>query len=133
MGKLYYKSSTTTSPNSKSSAAFSAGKLSQLKKSALRRGTWFRTLSRIERGIIDLTVKYVDNIRSQKLAKIVTAIVEKLQTATESTIERLVRSVGIPLARKISSIAVNWGNISASKWAGDLAFARFLALSFSKG
>jgi hypothetical protein len=32
-------------------------RLAEFKKTALRRGKWFKTLSRIERGIIDLTVK----------------------------------------------------------------------------
>ena len=44
--------------------------LSEAKKSALRRGVWFRSLSRVERGIIDLTVRYVDNVKSSKLAKV---------------------------------------------------------------
>ncbi len=125
--------SAANSSNSKSSGtAFSSGKLVEFKKAALRRGTWFRTLSRIERGIIDLTVKYVDNIRSAKLAKVVTAIVQKLQTAFESATDRLVRTIGLPLARKISDIAVRLGNLSAASWAEDLAFARYLTLSSPK-
>ena len=41
--------------------------LLEVKKLALRRKTWFRSLSRIERAIIDLTVRYVENIKSTKL------------------------------------------------------------------
>ena len=62
----------------------SVGMLTQAKTLALRRGVWFRTLNRVERGIIDLTVRYVDNIKSAKLAKVVTAIIEKLQLAMEN-------------------------------------------------
>ncbi len=116
----------------KSNNSVSPGKLAEFKKVALRRGTWFRALSQIERGVIDLTVKYVDNIRSEKLANVVTAIIAKLQLAMESTADRLVRTIGLPLARKNSNIAVSWGNSSASKWAEDLAFAKYLALSFGK-
>jgi hypothetical protein len=103
--------------------------LAEAKKLALRHGLWFRTLSRVERGIIDLTVRYVDNVKSAKLAKVLTAIMNKLRSAMESTLDKLVRNVGLPLAKKISDIAISWGNRLASKWAEDRAFARFLLLN----
>ncbi|HLN89834.1 MAG TPA: hypothetical protein VK253_07185 [Candidatus Binatia bacterium] len=107
--------------------------LRQYKKIAIRQGTWFRVLNRIERGIIDLTAKYVGTIRSENLAKIVTAIIEKLQHATETIADKLLRTVGLPLARKNSNIAVSWGNLSASKWAEDCTYARYLTLNANKG
>jgi hypothetical protein len=110
-------------------SAPSLSKLCEIKKHALRRGIWFKALSRIERSIIDLTVRYVDNIRSTKLATIVTAIIEKLQTATENTLDRLVRTIGLPHARKISAIGVRLGNPSAASWAEDFAFAKYLAIN----
>jgi hypothetical protein len=106
--------------------------LAQEKKLALRRRVWFKLLSRVERGIIDLTVRYVDCIKSVKLAKVVMAIMDKLKIATESIVDRLVRFVGLPLALRISQIAVSWGNHLASKWAEDHAFARFLIINFGK-
>jgi hypothetical protein len=110
----------------------SVGKLVEIKKDALKHRVWYKTLNRIERGIIDLTVKYVDCIKSTKLAKVVTAIIEKLQLTMESIAEKLVRTVGLPLARKISNIAVSWGNRLAKLWAEDRAFARFLVMNFAK-
>lgn len=107
----------------------SVGRLVEAKKLALRRCIWFKTLSRVERGIIDLTVKYVDTIKSIKLAKVVTAILGKLQSAMESMMDKLVRTTGLPLALKVSNIAMSWGNDSASKWAEDLGFARYLAVN----
>jgi hypothetical protein len=109
----------------------SVGTLAEAKKLALRRGVWFR-LNRVERGIIDLTVRYVDCIKSGVLAKVVAVIMEKLQSSMESIVDRLVRTVGLPLARKISDIAVSWGNRLASMWADDVAFARFLVVNFGK-
>ena len=110
------------------------GILTQTKKLALRQGVWFKILSRVERGVIDLTVRYVDNIKSAKLAKVVTAIMDKLQSAMESIVDRLVRTIGVPLAKKISCIAVGWGNVSAKSWASDLSFAAFLvAMHISNG
>ncbi len=113
-------------------SSLSIGRLAEAKKTALRRGVWFRSLNRVERGIIDLTVRYVENIKSTKLAKIVTAIIEKLQTTMESTADKLVRTIGLSLARKISEIALNWGNHLASTWAEDRSFARFLVVNFGK-
>jgi hypothetical protein len=98
------------------------------KKAALRRGIWFRALNRVERGVIDLTERYVDRIKSSKLAYVVTAILEKLKLATESAVDRLVRTVGLPLAQKISLIAQKLGNLSAQSWASDTSFACFLAI-----
>jgi hypothetical protein len=106
--------------------------LAEAKKIALRRGVWFRLLNRVERGILDLTVKYVNTIKSRKLAIVVTAIIGKLQSAIESTVDKLVRTIGLPLARKISNIAVSWGNRLASVWADDCSFAKFLVLNFAK-
>ena len=106
--------------------------LVQAKKLALRRGVWFRVLSRVERGVIDLTVKCVDNVKSRRLAKLLTAIISKLESAMESVVDRLVRTVGLPLAQRVSNVAVGWGNRLASVWACDRSFARFLVVNFAK-
>jgi hypothetical protein len=107
-------------------------KLAEAKRAAFRRGVWFRVLSRIERGVVDLTLRYVDNIKSAKLAKVLTAIMEKLQQTTENRTDRLVRLIGVPLAKKASGIAVSWGNLSAESWANDRGFARYLAFNSTK-
>jgi hypothetical protein len=112
--------------------SLSIGKLIEAKKLALKRRLWFKNLSRVECGIIDLTVRYVATIKSIKLANVVTAILSKLQSANESIVDKLVKKVGLALARKISEIAVNWGNHLASKWAEDHAFARYLAFNVDK-
>lgn len=105
------------------------GRLVIAKKLALRHRVWFKSLSRVERGIIDLTVQCVDSIKSGKLANVVTAILEKLKLATESIVDRLVRTVGFSLAQKISAVAVGLGNRSATHWAVNAEFARYLAVT----
>jgi hypothetical protein len=57
---------------------------------------------------------------------------EKLQLTMETIADKMVRTAGLPLARKISNLAVSWGNRSASKWADDRDFARYLAFSSVK-
>ncbi len=100
---------------------------------ALRRRIWFRAINRLERGVLDLTIRYVDSIRSQKLAKLVTAIINKLTSSMENAVDYMVRKIGRPLAQKISTIAYNWGNRSARQWAIDKEFARYLAVSSNAG
>ena len=112
--------------------SLSIGKLIEAKKLALKRRLWFRSLSRVERGIIDLTVRYVASIKSIKFANVVTAILSELQSAIETIVDKLVKKVGLSLARKISEIAVSWGNKLASKWAEDHDFARYLASNVAK-
>jgi hypothetical protein len=112
-----------------SKSLISVTELSKIKILALRQKVWYKSLNHLERSIIDLTVKYVDSIKSTKLAQVVTGIVSKLESALESIVDRLARSVGLSLAQKISSIAVSWGNRSAHAWADDLAFARYLAVT----
>jgi hypothetical protein len=107
----------------------SVGRLFEARKVALRCGVWFRALDRAERGILDLTIRCLDTIRSARLAKVVTAILIKLKLAVESTVERMVRVVGRSLAQKVSSLALSWGNRSASQWAEDAGFARYLAIT----
>jgi hypothetical protein len=114
------------------SSLVSLVKLAEARRAAFRRGVWFRVLNRVERGVVDLTMRYVDDIKSSKLAKVLTAILDKLALATESMADRLVRTVGVPLAKKMSIIAVNWGNVSASGWAEDAGFARYLAFCLQK-
>jgi len=131
---FYFKEKLCGRPDPRATAAeknqdlLSVEKLFKIKKFALRRGVWFKALNRIERGVLDLTMKYVDNVKSTKLAKVLTAIIQKLKQATESMVDRLMRTVGIALAQKSSSIAVGWGNVSAKSWASDLPFAAFLAV-----
>jgi hypothetical protein len=108
-------------------SSLSNGMLAQVKRRALRRGVWFKSLNRVERGILDLTVKCVDSIKSTLLVKLLTAIIDKLHSAMEGTFNRLVRTIGVSIAQKISCIAIGWGNVPAKSWASDLSFAAFLA------
>jgi len=103
-------------------------KLVEVKRKAIRRGVWFTALSRAERGCIDLTIKIVDRVQSLLLVKVLTAVVEKLSKTMENKITRLIREVGCELALKISRIAQTWGYASATQWAVDLKFIRYLTI-----
>jgi hypothetical protein len=104
--------------------------LAKIRAKAMRRGLWFRVLSRGERAQMELTMRIVKRIRSFFLAKVLTRIVEKLLKAMESKVARLTREVGSALAQKLSGIAQNWGNRSALDWSDDPGFKRYLAVMY---
>jgi hypothetical protein len=96
----------------------------------MRAGVWFRALRRIDRVLIELTIRVVDSVRSVTLARSISALVGKLEGIMESTVSRAVREVGFPLAQKLSLVTQKWGNVSAESWASDSSFARFLAVMY---
>jgi hypothetical protein len=105
-----------------------AARLRALRLRSMRRRMWFRVLSQLERAQVDLTLRMVQRVRSPFLASVLETIIVKLQSALESRIVRLVRSVGAPLARKLGEIAQSWGYRAAAAWRHDVRFARFLAV-----
>jgi len=95
----------------------------------MRRRVWFKVLNRVERIILDLTIKCVETVRSPKLTGIVATIIDKLANAVKSQLKRLMEDIGCPLARKLSQIAQNWGSVSATRWAEDHDFIQYLTVT----
>ncbi len=107
---------------------FDKRQLLNLKTRAMRSGAWFRSLKRIDRVLIDLTIKVVENIRSSRLAKSIQALAIKLEYVMKSGFSQRVQEIGFSLAEKISSVGQIIGNSSAAGWAFDSSFAVFLAV-----
>jgi hypothetical protein len=101
--------------------------LMKLKLKAMRAGVWFKALPRIDRVLVDLTIKVAGAVRSYTLAKSILAVVRKLESVMESKFVRAIREAGVPLARKLSLFAQKWGNAAAECWESDRGFARYLA------
>ena len=104
--------------------------LTRLRAKALRRGIWFKALTRIERALIDLTIRVVERVQSVLLAKLLASVVRKLLAAMEGEVTRLTRTMGRSLAQKLGEIARNWGNESASRWSNDEGFVRYLTITY---
>ena len=105
--------------------------LVKLKKRAVRSGVWFKALRRIDRVLIDLTIKVARyTVRSVALVKSIRAVMEKLEGLLESGLSRVIREVGFPLAQKLSLVAQKWGNTSAKSWASASSFVNFLAVMY---
>lgn len=102
--------------------------LLKMKTKAMRAGVWFKALPRIDRVLVDLTIKVAESIRSSHLAKSIFAVVGKLEGLLESKFSRLARTVGRSLAEKASLIAQGWGYHSARSWSTDESFALYLTV-----
>jgi len=109
--------------------SLSIDELARIRAKAMRFGVWFKVLSRAERALIDLTVRIVERVRSSVLAKALASVVKKLLDAMESRVVSLMRTVGRDLARKVSELALRWGNSEASKWAEDPGFIQYLTIT----
>jgi hypothetical protein len=102
--------------------------LARLRMLAVRRGVWFRVLSRLDRGLVDLALRVLKGIRSRTLVTTLWSIVQRLTEALEGRVSWMMRRIGDPLAEKISRIAQGWGNRSAREWAKDRGFVRYLTI-----
>jgi hypothetical protein len=120
--------STHPSLHQGSSSMLNRIQLIKIRNKAMRAGVWFKALQRIDRILVDLTIKVAENIRSSSLAKNIFAVVSKLEGLLESSISQSIRTTGRLLAEKLSSIAQKWGNTSAKAWAVDVSFAYYLAI-----
>ena len=118
----------TTVPQDNAFRFLERAQLVKLKLKAMRTGAWFRALRRIDRVLIDLTIKVASTVRSVTLAKSILALARKLEGIMESSFSRVMREVGFLLAQKVSSVAQKWGSTSAKIWAFDSSFAHFLAV-----
>ena len=96
-----------------------------LRTRALRRRVWFNALDRIERGLVDVTIRWVDRVRSGRLATVLLRILAKLARAMEHGMVRVLER-GRSMALWLSELAVGWGNSLAFAWRDDLAFQRAL-------
>ncbi len=84
-------------------------------------------LDRVERGLLDLTIRWVDNVRSGRLTETLLRILVKLARAMEQGMSRVL-VVGRELALQASVFGVRWGNDQAYAWRFDETFWRGLSL-----
>ena len=119
---------TKTALSKKTSSFINKNQLIRLRSKAKRAGVWFRALPRIDRVLVDLTIRVASNIRSATLAKNILAVTEKLEGLLESSLLRAFRGIALKLAQKLSAVAQKWGNTSAKHWVSEVSFVKFLAV-----
>src|SRR5438876_10157839 len=96
-----------------------------IKTRGLRRRIWYWALDRMERGLVDLTIRWVDKVRSGPMTETLMRILEKLAQAMETGMGRVLGR-GRVLAVRASELAVGWGSRSAFSWRFETAFANAL-------
>jgi hypothetical protein len=101
--------------------------LASLRMKALRQRVWF-ALSQVERDIVSLTLRYVEEIKSVRLSLVINRIVLKILEALRSPFLQKVERVGCDFIERIRRIAVGWGYVQASVWLQDLGFVRYLGI-----
>ncbi|MBS7649479.1 hypothetical protein KEJ17_07565 [Candidatus Bathyarchaeota archaeon] len=111
--------------------------LARLRGRALRCRAWFK-LEVEDRRFLDLVIAAVDNVRSRPLAWVLEPILRSLMEAMvgfrywmEALYGRVVYLMmvrGGGLALRLSSLAQDWGDKSASDWAGDQGFIQYLTV-----
>jgi len=103
--------------------------LADLRARSLRKRIWFRELTSIERSLVSLTIRVVDEVKSSRLGGLLGAIVRRLEEALESKFLRRTREKGAELAVRFAQIAYSWGYVKALSWARDRAYALYLGVS----
>jgi len=98
-----------------------------MKTRGLRKRVWYGALDRMERGLVDLTIRWVDKVRSGRMTETLMRILEKLAQALETGIGRVLDR-GRKLATKASELAVGWGNKPAFYWRFEQGFCGALSL-----
>ena len=84
-------------------------------------------LSRIERGLLDLTMRWVGEVKSRTMTRVVIGILLKLAHALNRSMVGIFEK-GETLAMNISELAVSWGNDIAHSWRFDIGFQRALGM-----
>ena len=103
--------------------------LVRIKSRALRTKVWFRALSKVERAIVDLTIKCVEKIRSSVLAGTISAIVGKVLQFLEEDFMTRAERVGHELVQRLCAIGEGWGNRTCATWKCDMCFIKFLGVN----
>jgi len=95
----------------------------------MRTRVWFRALSKVERAIVNLTIKCVDKIRSMMLAGTISAIVAKILQCLEESFTTRADKVGHEIVERLCSIGEGWATKTFYAWKRDKAFIRFLGVN----
>jgi len=106
---------------------FNRGFLIEVRRRALRRGVWYSAIDNVERGILSISVKVIDEVRSSLLNIQLVRIIAKLRAAFKSGFVRHLEAFGMVRARTIRDQAAVFGYKRLDELVRDLGFVRYLA------
>lgn len=102
--------------------------LSEMRARALRKRVWLSSLDRLERGIMNLTIRVVESVKSVDLGRELVRILAKLKEAFKSDFIKTMEETGLRRARETALKAVEWGYGAAKAWATDKIFIRYITV-----
>ena len=91
---------------------------------AMRKGVWYRALDRLERGILSLASRVVDEVSDSVLGVELVKIIAKIRDATVSRFVRHMKTFGMARTREVVAQAKI---LAGLEWSADGGFARYLA------
>jgi hypothetical protein len=95
---------------------------------SMRKNIWYRSLTKIERSLVNLTIDLVREVRSFRLSFLLERIVERVNGILEDTLFVRIAKEGRKLALRLSQLAHAWGNLQALEWVQDNSYALYLGL-----
>lgn len=104
------------------------GYLRQIRAVAIRRRVYHRVLDRLERGILDLSTRLLDEARNIVLLEQLLGIVNKLEEAVKGRFTRHLEGFGVRRVTEIIMQAVKFGYRGAVGWLRDSGFVRYLTV-----
>jgi hypothetical protein len=106
---------------------FTKESLSDIRRQALRKRVWFSALNAVERGILSISAKVIDSVKSSVLNLHLMSIVSKLRDACKSGFVKHLERFGVNRVEVIRVQAASFGYNWAEGLLSDSRFARYLA------
>ena len=105
---------------------FTRGFLEEIRLKAIRRRVLYSALDGVERGILYLCTRVVDEVSSPVLGVQLVEIVSRLREAMKSAFTRHVESYGVKRVVQLVEQANALGCKRASEWMHDMSFISYL-------
>lgn len=100
--------------------------LSSIRRQALRKRVWFNAIDSLERGILTIATKIIDEVKSDVLIYQLVKIIEKIESAGKSRFTKHVETYGRERLKVIYSQAEAFGDAYSDRFREDLGFMRYL-------
>ena len=100
--------------------------LSGIRRQALRNRVWYSALDSLERGILTISAKIIDGVKSSLLSVQLVNIIAKLTDARKSGFVRYLEHYGVERVRVVQEEAARLGYSGATALSRDIDFIRYL-------
>ena len=105
--------------------------LEKMRHKAFQRRIFFTSLDKLERGILNLSIRIKKRVKSEVLGKELLKIIVKIRAALTSEWKKNAETYGRFKARIRSNQAIAWGNTAAINWSSNEGFSRYLTMFYS--